>query len=229
MTHRGAPCGAPLKNTHKTHKPKQSQSFRVSCSANTESSPYPADEERINARRCIMSTSCTQWPADHFAFQHAPEWGCGLQAMNSWCGPRVSHKNNKAAPLPYFSIIVPLSGDQSGLGLVRAGRPRHGDKRRTASDAPSQSAPWDSKLFHSQSAVRTRRARRDETANSVFLRTFEFSNVRHVDVLQTLPKRRERSRRLLSARPRQNKQLMQTPDIPPGTFSLPRATAMSAA
>lgn len=149
--------------------------------------------------------------------------------MNSWCGPRVSHKNNTAAPLSYFSIIAPLSGDQSGLGLMRAGRPRRGDKCWIASYTLSQVALWDSKLFQSQSAVRTQRAWRDETANSVFLRTFKFSNVRHVDVLQTLPKRKKRSRRLLSARPRQNKQLMQTLDIPPGTFSLPRATEMSAA
>lgn len=149
--------------------------------------------------------------------------------MNSWCGSQVSHKNNMAVPLSYFSIIAPLSGDQNGLDLVSAGRPRCGNKCWTVSDALSQGTLWDSKLFQPQSAVRTRRGWRDETAKSVFLRTFKFSNVRHIDVLQTLPKRRKRSRRLLSARPRQNKQLMQTLDIPPGTFSLPRATAMSAA
>lgn len=59
------------------------QSFQVSYTVNIQTSTHPSNERRINVQRCIMST-CGIMTAGYFPFERMPEWGCGLQSMNSW-------------------------------------------------------------------------------------------------------------------------------------------------
>lgn len=67
-------------------------SLQVSCSVNIQTGTLPANERRINVQYCIMSTSRIM-TAGYFLFERMPEWGCGLQSINSWCGLSLTHSH----------------------------------------------------------------------------------------------------------------------------------------
>lgn len=118
---------------------KNLQSFQVSCRVNIQTSTHPANERRINVQYCIMSTSCVM-TAGYFLFERMPEWGYGLQSINSWCDLRLTQHTKgflkHGCPSFCFSIMEPLSGPKILKWTRRSyvSRKTHNDKIWTVTD-----------------------------------------------------------------------------------------------
>lgn len=99
------------------------QSFQVSCTVNIQTSTHPSNKRRINVQYCIMSTCCIM-TAGYFPFERMPEWGCGLQSMNTWCGLSLKQTQFSETRVPVFFVAFSIMEDQRSWSGLEGGKTR---------------------------------------------------------------------------------------------------------
>lgn len=201
-------------------------SLQVSCSVNIQTGTLPANERRINVQYCIMSTSRIM-TAGYFLFERMPEWGCGLQSINSWCGLSLTHSHwggsetwgaPVSAPLLWRPKTVKWTWRRVG---GKTHRDKSGQKLTSVKDAVSGTS---ARLFsHNMLWRRAETYTHEHSCLSLlYLNPNTHSRLERRFCLSVQWRgRRWRAMSYFIAAGK-NKQLMQTLDIPAGTF-LPRA------